>query len=364
MKRSTRRIIFYFLVLLFAGATPILVGYSFGYTFDFSRAEFAPTGGIFIKSMVPRIRVLLDDAFIKETGLFTGSTLIGDISPQDHVVRLEKDGYHSWSKTVGVQPYIVTELRSVLLVPDPVRSATTSPDVRARILASTTQNAALSLDAGGRLTMKGKDGSKVIASNVHSFGATEDAVLFVEDNGFFARYDSANETLTTVGRPGFYLTTSRLRFFPSPSGLYAGVIDNSGGLFLFDAARNEIRPVDGGVKTVWFDQDEEKLLIQKAQSAEILWLKANRYQPFQEAGAKETLLALDRPIEETRWLYQDNAHIFFRTANGIFMTEVDGRGGRDTIRLVSGRTSGLISHPDFPNTVFFQDSGVTYQIEL
>jgi len=364
MKRRTRRLFFYALVVLFAIAGPLLIAYSFGYTYDFSRAEFRQNGGIFVKSKIPSARVFLDGVFIKQTGLIIGSTLLTDVSPRRHLVRLEKQGYRAWSKIADVKSALVTELRSVLLVPNPLHAASSTPDDRALMTPTPRPISDIRQDRAGNLTSTANNERQTIAANVHSFTALPDGVLYADKNGFFARYDTAHQKTDIIGRPGFYLTASPLQFFPSLSYNFVAVLDPSGGLFLFNNATREIKAIEGGVRAASFDGEENKLLIQKDHSIDVLWLGENRFQPFQKAGTRDGILSVEETIKEAAWFYGDNAHVAFRTQDGIFLTEIDGRGGRNTVQLAPSGAANLATSPALPNAIFFKTGKTSFKIEL
>ena len=364
MKRRTRRLFFYSLVVLFAVAGPLIVAYSFGYTYDVTRARFRQNGGIFIKSKISGISVFLDGAFVRETGLIVGSTLLTDVPPAFHLVRLEKQGYRAWSKVVKVDPALVTELRSVMLVPSPVPLATATPEEIAEVSATTTAPIVLSQDHNGNLIQSIGAARQLIAANVHSYGIAAGIVFFVDKNGFFARYDTLARTTDTIGRPGFYLTLRPLQFIPSPSGNIVAILDSSGGLFIFQDSTREIHPITGGIRAIAFDSREEKLLMQKERGIDILFLKENKFQPFEKAGFIENLLTTEHAVKESAWFYRDDAHIAFRTADGIFFTEIDARGGRNTTELVADTASNLMTSRAIPNAIFFRKGKATYKIEL
>lgn len=362
MPRKTRRIIFYVLALVFLIAGPLLVAYSLGLTFNFSTAHFEQTGGIFIKSKTPRMSVFLDGALIKETGLFTGSTLLPDLAPGTHLVRLEKPDFRSWSKTIRVAPAEVTELRNIILVPRPLASATSSKEEVAEARASSTPTQVLTLDKKGRLVAgKGKN-ARVIIENVHSFSQTDDAIFFIDKNGFLARYVEPGGGITTIGRPGFFLNDTHLRFITGKQ--YLAVLDPSGGLFLFDENAATILPVTGGVRNVSFDSTEKKMLVQKEQSVSVFWLADNDRQPFQEKGKMEDVLFSPIPIRDAQWLYKTDAHVVYRTRDGIFLTEIDRRGGGNIVELVSGATDELLTLPSLPNAIFYRVGKTFFKIEL
>ncbi|MEK7082506.1 MAG: hypothetical protein AAB915_02405 [Patescibacteria group bacterium] len=364
MRRSTRRLFFYSLVLLFAVAGPVLVAYSFGYTYDFSRAQFRQNGGIFVKSKTPRTSVFLDGTFVKETGIIIGSALLTDVSPRRHLVRLEKQGYRAWSKVADVKPALVTEFRFAVLIPNPVRPATTTPEEFAKIASPALSPVLLIRDTKGGIAIRTGGAPKTVAANVHSYGAGGGTVLFVDKNGFLARYDTLQGTTDTVGRPGFYLTEEAVQFFPSPSGDFTAILDPSGGLFLFSDSAREIKTVAGGVRAALFDGEEEKLLIRKEHGIDILWLKENKFQPFQKAGAQENIITLEEVIKDAAWFYGDDAHLAFATRDGIFFTEIDGRGGRNTAQISAGPAAEIAADPAVPHAIFFKKGKTAYRIEL
>lgn len=363
MTKYKRRKIFYLLVAAFLLVSPLLVGYSLGYTLDFVQGDIKKTGGIFIKSKTPRLSIFLNGEFARETSLISGGALLTDVAPATYLLRIEKTDHNPWSKTVSVVPEIVTELRDILLVPRDIKPATTTPKALAPMLATTTSIASeFKIDKKDNLTRKVGKNTKVVSAGVNSFAALNSALFFVDKNGFLAKFSPDEETLETIGRPGFYLTDVPLRFFQSPSGDIV-ILDSGGGVFLLDT-EGKITTAGGDATNIYFDSDGDKMLIQKRQSIEVRRFADNTYQPFQKRGAEETILRLDSPIRDARWFYQDDAHIVIRTDDGIFLTELDGRGGRNTAELVSGKTDELLTGPEIPDTIFFRKGKTWSKIEL
>lgn len=362
MSRKKRRLIFYSLTLIFLIAGPLIVAYSFGYAFNFSTARFNQTGGIFIKSKTPRLSVFFDGVFVKETGIFSGSTLLPDITPGTHLLRLEKQDFHPWSKTIRVAPAEVTELRNILLVPHPASAATSTPEEMASANATSTPSVVLTLDARGRLLAgRGRDG-KVIIENVHSYVLAGTTIFFVDKNGFFARYDIAATQIISIGRPGFFLTGTHLRFIAGQA--YLAIIDPSGGLFLFDENAGTLAAIAGNIKNVAFDSTEEKLLLVAEQSISILRLDDNTHQPFQKKGAIEQIISADQPIREAAWLYKTDSHIVVRDRDGVSLTEIDRRGGANTAELVAGSVDEIATFPAVPDAIFYRRGKMIFKIAL
>lgn len=383
MQRRTRRIIFYSLIGVFVVAGPLLVAHAVGYRMDLKTLAVEKTGGIFIKSKTPRLSVFLDGAFMKETSFISGSTLLTEINPHPHLIRLEKQNHHPWFKTVRVEPTKVVELRHIILVPKPVPIATSTafspgapndPSFGALLLALAPQTPKslqtpapklpppFRLDKDHTLVAAAAGNIRPLASHVHSIASFDDALFFVDKNGFFARLDLITEEVLTLGRPGFYLDQGPLQFAKTPAGELT-ILDPSGGLFILDSA-NTLVAAASGVNAVHFDLEGEKIALAKTQSVEVLWRKDNPQQPFQRKGDHEIIMHTDTKIRDVRWFLGDNAHLLIRTNEGIFFTELDGRGGRNTVELVSGPTDELITTPKLPHTVLFKKRKEMYQIEL
>ncbi|MFY9462676.1 MAG: hypothetical protein WAP52_00635, partial [Candidatus Sungiibacteriota bacterium] len=353
MTRQKRRIIFYSLTLVFLIAGPLIITYAIGYAFNFSTARFDQTGGIFIKSPMPRLSVFLDGAFVKETGLLAGSALLTDILPGMHLLRLEKSGFRSWSKTIVVAPAEVTELRTLLLAPYPVNAATsTAEEMSAAVEITPAPTEALTLDARGRIIAGRGLNSRVILENVYSYAPIDDTIFFVDKNGFFARYDIDGK-ITSIARPGFFLTSAPLRFIAGPKQKFLAIIDPSGGLFLFDIAAETLSPIAGNIKNISFDSDEEKLLLTHERSVSIFWLADNTRQPFQKRGVIEEIISRDWVIRSAHWLYKTDSHIIWRDRDGIFLTEIERRGGSDTTELIAGAVDEIATFPSFPDSLFY-----------
>lgn len=362
MKRTTRRILFYVLALGFTVMGPLAVLSSLGYTFHPGTATFEITGGIFIKSGTPRASVFLDGGFVRETGFIIGSTLLTDVSPGTHRVRLEKPDYRPWVKTVAVDSGAVREFRDVFLIPHLHGIATSTSAELAAARATTTPAHAVTRDTKGRLLIAENGAKRLIAENVHSFGETPDAVFFIEQNGFLARYDAATREITTIDRPGFFLDRGPARFVDG--GNFLAVIDSSGGLFLYDRAAGTVRPAASGAKDAVFDADEEKLLIVKEQEIAVFWLADNDRQPFQKKGVVETVVREADPIKQAGWHAATDAHIVYRTRAGVFIAEIDTRGGGNVYELVAGPVDDLITSPLAPNAIFYRTGKTIYKIEL
>lgn len=360
MVKNTKRKLFYLLALVFLIALPILLSFSLGYTFNFSSRSVEKTGGIFIKSRIPRLSIFLNNDFLKDTSFISGGALLTGINPGTYLLRIEKSGYHAWSKAVIVEVEVVTELRNILLAQNPVEISTSTQQEITSLAATSTPAVRVSLDKKQNLILT--DIKKVIASDIHSFGMADGKILMVGNQGFLSRFDPAADSIEILGRPGFYLSGKKAQFVSSPTGEVV-ILDSGGGIYLIGNG-DEITTFNGGAEKVAFDEDGEKLLIKKETSVEMLWMHENRYQPFQKKWAREEILKSEEPIIEAQWFFGDNAHIVIQTKDGLFLTEVDGRGGRNTVELFSGKTDEILTSPSASDAVFFRQGKIWHKIEL
>lgn len=368
MQKKIRRRFLYILILVFLGVAPLLVAYSLGYTLNISRHSISQTGGIFIKSRTPRLAIFLNSQFMKETSLFSGGALLSSIEPGTYLLRIEKAGYTPWTKTVTVEPAMITELRNIILSPNPIPIATSTPQEMALIQSSGLEitqatSSIFFLDKKKALIERTSTTTNVIAINVHSFSQFGDELFFIDGNGFLSRKKLSSETIEVLGHPGFFLENKKsFLFLKSPLGEVA-MLDPSGGLFVVND-ENAVKTVTGSVKKISFESQGEKLLIIKEREVLIRWMQDNRYQPFQKKGTMESLLSVPSDIFDAMWLYQSDSHAVLTAREGIFLTETDGRGGRNTIELVTGKTDELFTTPERPSNIFFKRGKTWFTIEF
>lgn len=110
---STRRAYFVTLLVLFAVVVPLTVLYATGYRLsDLSLSE---TGGAFVSVPLSETVVSLNGSEAGTSGIFDKTIYVDDLSPGTYVLQAVKEGYYPWSKTITVEPWIVTDAVAVLV---------------------------------------------------------------------------------------------------------------------------------------------------------------------------------------------------------------------------------------------------------
>ncbi|MFH1472996.1 MAG: hypothetical protein ABIF06_01095 [bacterium] len=104
--------------LLFVILAPSAILYARGYRLTDS-FEITRTGGLYASVGLSGAQVYLDNVLVKETGIFQKGALIQNLKPDTYTIRVEKDGLHSWEKTLPVFRETVTDVRTLMLPLEP-----------------------------------------------------------------------------------------------------------------------------------------------------------------------------------------------------------------------------------------------------
>lgn len=116
MTYRVRRLLFWLCIMFFAIAAAPLILYAFGWRIIWSEGAFARTGGLFISSIPStETKIFVDGKLRKETSLLSHSLFLVRLNPGSHQVRVAREGYHEWNKTIFVKPELVSELKALLV---------------------------------------------------------------------------------------------------------------------------------------------------------------------------------------------------------------------------------------------------------
>jgi hypothetical protein len=98
MKKKYRRIYALSLVFVFIAVAPILVLYASGFRYDFSDRRIIKTGVLSVDSSPRNAHITVNE---KLTGQKTPK-VVKNLFPGDYAVKIEKDGFFVWEKTLPV----------------------------------------------------------------------------------------------------------------------------------------------------------------------------------------------------------------------------------------------------------------------
>jgi hypothetical protein len=118
MEKLKRSIFFWTLSVLFLITGPLVILYSQGYRFDSHRGVFVHSGTITFKVNPQNFSAVVNGKLndSKQLNRINSSYNISGLLPGDYEIRLERDGFQSWSKKTDVHSGLASEFWNVLLV--------------------------------------------------------------------------------------------------------------------------------------------------------------------------------------------------------------------------------------------------------
>jgi|SRR3989338_9223921 len=117
MTKNTKRLFFYFTVLIFLILSYVIMLYAQGYKYSFSEGKFQRTGAIALK-VNTGAKVFLDDEAQGDTSFFSSSYSIDRLLPGNYKLSIQKDGYSFWQKKVNVEEGLVVDFSKILILPE------------------------------------------------------------------------------------------------------------------------------------------------------------------------------------------------------------------------------------------------------
>ena len=207
MTKRTRTVLFILMVLVFAVIAPAIIMYSQGYRFDVKKMKFLETGGIYIKTLPSDAGVTIDNDYKNRTSGFSKDVLIQNLLPENHNIKIEKENYYSWEKTLEVEEKKVTEAKYIILFPDEMPFASIDNDVKNfypfpdnnRILLLTVSNELLSYDSEKKETQKilSKTQTPYNISDI-SFSPTGKRALIKTSTGLHYLLNTETSTISLI----------------------------------------------------------------------------------------------------------------------------------------------------------------------
>lgn len=139
MKKRNRTALFFGFVFLFFASIPAIVLYTQGYRIDFENQKLVETSGIDVRIRPYNVKIFLNDNLEQETNFIFRDALFRNIVPGEYTIRLEKEHYQNWDKTLTLEGGQVNKIDYARLFPvqleeriilDNVKKTELSPDFR------------------------------------------------------------------------------------------------------------------------------------------------------------------------------------------------------------------------------------------
>lgn len=118
MTYKTRTILFLSLLILFLIAATLTVSYSLGWRFNWKTKKITQPGIFYFKVWPRNVQIYLDDKLEEKTDFFFGSTLVENLLSKEYKVKIKKEEFHVWEKTLEIRKREVTEVKNIVLIPE------------------------------------------------------------------------------------------------------------------------------------------------------------------------------------------------------------------------------------------------------
>lgn len=171
MKRGARRLIFLAATIIFLISSYGAVMYAQGYKYDFSEGRFFITGAISIKTNTSAT-VYIDGKKIDSTSLLTNGLGEDGLLPGRHEILIQKEGHHSWSKTINIDEGSVLNFPKIFLFPENIEAL--SQDIESELLKDKSNLKESYSLKDGNLYYLNNNKYNLIASGVKGVSLSED----------------------------------------------------------------------------------------------------------------------------------------------------------------------------------------------
>lgn len=313
MSVRSRQIIFILLTIIFAASAPLLMLYASGYRYNFKKKILEKTGALVLDSTPEKARILINgnDAHKLSPARFPR------LLPGEYVIRMEKEGYHWWEKTLRVESKRTTFATDVVFFKN-TSALEVAPDELKTIKTDSNSDGAASYKEGNLIYFLKKNPSGVFLSSYPADRPQEKKEIALLHTGDYLFLPSPHNLLTLSDKKG--------------ARLY--VIDPS----IRDPILLEERATFG----VWSPKNKKLLLSDD--------FELHIYEP--ERNQIQFITRYGKTIKKALWL-ESEAQIILTFDDAILGVELDSRGERYSPTLAEMKNiSNLILNKDM-DTVYF-----------
>jgi len=392
MTKKTRTILFVLLVILFLVLAPLITFYSWGYRFDWESKKITATGAFYFKVLPKSSQIYLNGKLAKKTDFFFGSAYLENLLPKKYQIKIQKDGFHPWEKSLEIKEREITRLENIVLFTQSpnftfltknVLDFFVSPDQKKIVLKEIDgKNWSLKLFEPGQniksQLIKDKDIAKTevdlislefspdskeislkvivgeetieyslnlektppilvkkknmtIPDNVLTYQADNNGNIYYLDNqGYVFKADQSFLPLAKINDAPFKAKQeTEYKINVLPDNLL--LLQETKTPYLFNPAAKSFEKFSDSIKGLKVSPDNKKFAYFSDSEIWVYFLKDQTGQPLKKAGEKIFLSRFSEKINELFWL-NDN-YLVFNTGDKIKIAETDDRDKINTVDL-------------------------------
>jgi hypothetical protein len=294
-----RRTFLYSITFFFIIAAPAALFYAWGYSFDWQNKKPVLTGGFYLQSIPKKAEIYIDGKKKSATPAF-----IKRLIPREYEIKISKQGYHFWKKTLKIESKLVTEAKNIILIP-------LVPKVE--IIQKKLEN---------NFSLKKYLGLEEFND---AFYIQKPSYILYENDLF--NMEKKQMSLAPLPADDNY------EIFSSTNKKVA-VLNSKQDLYLLNPDTKTFELIGQNVKGLQFSNDNRKLLYFTPSEIWVYYLEDIFSQPNKKAGNQELITRLSQEIKQAVWYGQTNEHIIFTVGQNIKFVELDGRNERNTIDVI------------------------------
>lgn len=380
MSQSVKKSVFYLFVGIFLISSVAITFYSLGWRINLKPSAgesiITKVGAINIKSVPQGITIKINQRiFLDKSGLVQTSTLIPNLLPKIYSVRIEKNGYFSYDKTIKVEPSIVSKLLKIRLIPENLK-----PEIIASVKGTSF------IDFGDdKFILQKKEGNIYYLNDLKNFKSAFNVTAayqnksiaqseikhanfvpfnskqLIIDNGYDIKImDMQLLTIKTIiKKPNIWTVKNSNVYFLKNLTLYSynlifknlsaltalpktisnhnfisikssplndkiAFLDSNGGLYLFNQNSKDIKEIAHSAKFFAFSPDNKKIaFLDNDGKIGINFLEESNADLIKKAGDVSRFdLENKEAIKSLDW-YADSYHLFVNFANEVKFMEID-----------------------------------------
>lgn len=308
MTRKNRRLIFYSFFLIFFIVGYLVAIYSMGWRFDFKKARFVATGAIYLETKPPGVKIHLNNKFQKETINFPlfSSVLFKNLRPDFYQIKVEKEGYFPWTKTLFVESKLVTEAKDIqLFLKNPKLIEADFSEIK--------------------IEKKSND-------------------LYFKKNGLLYKKDNNQEVQLTIETA---VVPKKFDIINSSNEDFLILqLEKEKNLYFFHKEKRILEKIDQKVIRAQFSYDGKKIIYQNEKEIFIYPID------LKKKTERQLITRNTELIKNTIWINKEGTYLVFLAQGFIKIAEIDSRDQRNIIEFLPSDGDFLYTDKDFQYLYF------------
>lgn len=194
MTRRQRTTLFSIAVAIFLVVSPAIILYAAGYRIDLAGKRLVKTGGLSLTASPQPVNAYVDGELESSNNFVFRNIFISNLLPRNYDVKITKDGYYSWQKTLQVVEGQVTEALNIILFPQHPKSAVLAGNVDALFLSPDNSRALFTQNSASGESLLLQEGQQSASIQELVPGEIVQHISWTEDNSLFLAMEKLGST--------------------------------------------------------------------------------------------------------------------------------------------------------------------------